>query len=376
MHARSSLTRSGRACPKVHLLATSLEPLGIDGEHVYRVPSLSLPQDQPDGTVDLEHSDAAQLFLMRAGEHDPTFALDDRSASLVAQLCRRLDGIPLALELAAARLSSMSLGDLVDRLDQRFRLLTGGSRTALGRRQTLEATITWSYELLNDAERTMLRRLSVFAGSFDLEAAEAICSATALEAFEVDDLIGSLVAKSLVIAERTSEFFRYRLLESIREYAARRLSETDGEAEAMSTRSAHAAYYLTLAERLAPDLVGPDQGRVLRRLDYEWDNLSAAFAHFLAEPSDHVAILRLGVALERYIWNRDHVEVLGTLLEAARDDRAPLRLRVKTLHLVVFLMNTIWDDMNVPRRISEEALLLARTGDDLVSLALAASASR
>ena len=364
----------GRACPKVHLLATSLEPLGIDGEHVYRVPSLSLPKEQPDGTVDLERSDAVQLFLMRAREHDPTFELDDRSALLVAQLCRRLDGIPLALELAAARLSSMSLRDIVDRLDQRFRLLTGGSRTALGRRRTLEATITWSYELLNDAERTILRRLCVFSGSFDLGAAEAICSSKALEAFEVDDLIGSLVAKSLVIAERTSEFLRYRLLESIREYAARRFSDTDGEAEAMNARSAHAAFYLALAERLAPDLVGPDQGCVLRRLDYEWDNLSAAFAHFLAEPPDHEAILRLGVAIERYLWNRDHVEVLGSLLEAARDDSAPLKLRVKTLHLVVFLMNTIWEDMNVPRRISEEALLLARTGDDLVSLALAASA--
>jgi predicted ATPase len=193
----------GRACPNVHLLATSLEPLGIDGEHVYRVPSLSLPTEQPDGAVDLSGSDAAQLFLMRAGERDATLALDDRSASLVAQLCRRLDGIPLALELAAARLSSMSLEDLVDRLDRRFRLLTGGSRTALGRRQTLEATVTWSYDLLNDAERTVLRRLSVFAGSFDLEAAETICSTAALEAFEVDDLIGSLVRKSLVMAERT-----------------------------------------------------------------------------------------------------------------------------------------------------------------------------
>ena len=268
----------------------------------------------------------------------------------------------------------MSLEDLVERLDQRFRLLTGGSRTALGHRRTLEATITWSYDLLNDAERTVLRRLSVFSGSFDLEAAEAICSTGSLETFEVDDLIGSLVGKSLVLAERTSESLRYRLLESIREYAARELSRTDGEAEAESARDAHSAFYLSLAERLAPSLVGPDQGRLLKRLDFEWDNLKATFAHYLTEPPDREAILRLGVALERFLWNRDHVEILSTLQEAARDDGAPLELRVRALHIIVFLMNTIWEDTNVPRRLSEEALVLARTGNDLKSLALAASA--
>ena len=307
------------------------------------------------------------------GERDPTFVLDDSSASHVAQVCRRLDGIPLALELAAARLSSMSIADLVARLDQRFRLLTGGSRTALGRRQTLEATIAWSYELLNDAERAVLRRLSVFSGSFDLEAAEVVCSTDALEAFEVDDLIGSLVAKSLVMAERTSDYMRYRLLESIREYAARKLADSDGEAEVMSARSAHAAFYLSLAERLAPGLVGPDQGRLLRRLDFEWDNLKATFAHFRAEPSDHVAILRLGVAIERFLWNRDHVEILALLRDPARDGDAPVELRAKALYVVVFLMNTIWDDLTVPRRLSEEALELARAGDDPGLLALAAS---
>jgi hypothetical protein len=166
---------------------------------------------------------------------------------------------------------------------------------------------------------------------------------------------------------------RYRLLESIREYAAREHSKTDGEAEAKNVRNAHSAFYLSLAERLAPALAGPDQGRLLKSLDYEWDNFKATFAHFLGEPPDHEAILRLGVALERFLWNRDHVEILGTLQEAARDDGAPLELRVRALHLIVFLMNTIWEDTNVPRRLSEEALLLARSGDDLRSLVLAAS---
>jgi predicted ATPase/class 3 adenylate cyclase len=364
----------GRACPHVHLLATSLEPLDIDGEHVYRVPSLSLPKEQPDGSEDLSSSDAAQLFLMRAHERDPTFTLDAHSSPLVAQVCRRLDGIPLALELAAARLSSMSLGDLVGRLDQRFRLLTGGSRTALGRRQTLEATVTWSYELLNDAERDVLRRLSVFSGSFDLEAAEAICGTSALAAFEVDDLIGSLVSKSLVIAERTSGYMRYRLLESIRDYASLRFAETDGEAEVASARRAHAAFYLSLAERLAPSLIAPEQSEMLRRLDFEWDNLKATFAHFLAEPADHVSILRLGVALQRFVWNRDHVEVLEILQDASRDVDAPAELRARALHVVVFLMNTNWVDPSVPRHLSKEALELAKVGNSPELLALTASA--
>ena len=174
-----------RHCPRVRFLATSREPLGIEGERVYRVPSMSLPPRDAISAADLAGSDSVTLFVERARSHEPGFVLDDAAAPLVATICRRLDGIPLALELAAARLSSMSLRHLSDRLDQRFRLLTGGSRNALPRQQTLQATVDWSFDLLSVAERETMRRLSVFAGGFELEAAEAICAAGVIDAIDV-----------------------------------------------------------------------------------------------------------------------------------------------------------------------------------------------
>ena len=192
----------GRSCPKVHLLATSREPLALDGEQVYRVPSLSLAPEAVEGIDDVAESDAVTLFAERARGHDSFFVLDSSRAPLVAAICRRLDGIPLALELAAGRLSSMSLEQLGQRLDEHLRLLNRGSRTAPPRQQTLRATIAWSYDLLKGNEQELLRRLSVFSGGFDLEAAEALCATGVLEPFEVDDLLGSLVDKSLVLWDK------------------------------------------------------------------------------------------------------------------------------------------------------------------------------
>ena len=212
-----------RRCPRVRILATSREPLGIDGERVYRVPSLSLPQSDTDNADELAASDAVRLFAERARAQNPGFVLDARSVPLVASICRRLDGIPLALELAAARLSSMSLAQIADRLDQRFRLLTGGSRNAMPRQQTLQATVDWSFSLLNLAERGTLTRLSVFAGGFDLEAAEQLCTTEGVDALDVMDLLGSLVDKSLIVADQTADPVRYRLLETIRQYSAQEL---------------------------------------------------------------------------------------------------------------------------------------------------------
>ena len=190
-----------RHCPRVRFLVTSREPLGIDGERVYRVPSLSLPPGDADAVEELAGSDAVQLFAERARAHLPSFRLDAPSVPLVATICRRLDGIPLALELAAARLSSMSLKQVADRLDQRFRLLTGGARNAMPRQQTLQATVEWSFGLLSPRERAALTRLSVFAGGFDLEAAEALGTSETVDEFDVADLVGSLVGKSLVVAD-------------------------------------------------------------------------------------------------------------------------------------------------------------------------------
>jgi predicted ATPase len=311
-----------RECPRLRILATSREPLGIDGEHVYRVPSLSLPRAEADAVDDVVASDAVRLFVERAQVQDSGFVLDDASAPLVASVCRRLDGIPLALELAAARLSSMSLQQVSDRLDQRFRLLTGGSRNAMPRQQTLQATVDWSFGLLTEPERDVLRRLSVFAGGFELEAAEAICAAESVDAFDVLDLISSLVSKSLVTAERTPESVRYRMLETIRQYAAQELLRSCGEDEVVAARDRHARYFMRVAEEAAPALSGPGQGHWLRRLDTEWKNLCAAASHLTAEGrADDV--LRLGVWLQRFAVSRGHCEVLTWLRSAVESAQTP-----------------------------------------------------
>jgi predicted ATPase len=211
-----------RHCPKVHLVATSREPLGIGGETIYRVPPLSLPGPGDSASSAAESSDAVALFMDRAQAQGTGLSIDEATAPLVVSICARLDGLPLAIELAAARLRSLSLRGLADRLDQRFRLLTGGSRTALARQQTLQATVEWSYSLLHGAEQSLLRRLSVFAETFDLDAAEAVCSFGDIELFDVTGLLGSLVDKSLVVAEPAGEALRYRLLETIRQFAAER----------------------------------------------------------------------------------------------------------------------------------------------------------
>jgi predicted ATPase/class 3 adenylate cyclase len=310
-----------RECPRLRILATSREPLGIDGEHVYRVPSLSLPRPDADTGDDVGASDAVRLFMERAQAHDPGFVLDDASAPLVASVSRRLDGIPLALELAAARLSSMSLQQISERLGQRFRLLTGGSRNAMPRQQTLQATVEWSFGLLTEPEQDVLRRLSVFAGGFELDAAETICAAHSVDAFDVLDLVSSLVSKSLVIAERMPGSVRYRMLETIRQYAAQELLRSGGEDEVVSTRDRHVGYFMGLAEQAAPALSGPGQGRWLPRLDTEWENLSVAASHLAAEGRTD-DVLRLGVWMQRFAVSRGHTEVI-TWMQSALESAEP-----------------------------------------------------
>ena len=323
----------GRQCPKVRLVATSREPLGVEGEEVCRVRSLSLPEGPIDGVEDLVGYDAIDLFVARARSHDKTFVTDDASAMVLTSVCRRLDGIPLAIELAAARLSSMSLDDLAKRLDQRFRLLTGGSRNSLPRQQTLGAMVAWSYDLLSEPEREVLRRLTVFVGGFDLDAVEAVCSSDALAAFETVDIVGSLANKSLVVVERTTRGVRYRLLETIRQFAIESLLMVDGDVEASDLRRRHAAFYLSLAERAEPSLLGgPEQALWFFRLDDEWDNLQAAFATF-AHEDEHTELLRLAAALTvPYLLTRRSTLPIPAVLAAldATSD-APVLLRVRSL---------------------------------------------
>ena len=250
-----------RRCPRVHLVATSREPLGITGETIYRVPSLSLPAS--DGSVAPESSDAVALFVDRARAQGAGLTVNEETLPVIVSVCRRLDGLPLAIELAAARLRSLSLDGLHDRLDQRFRLLTGGSRTALARQQTLRATVDWSHSLLNGAEQMLLRRLSVFAETFDLDAAEAVCGFGDIAVFDVAELLGALVDKSLVVAEPAGGALRYRLLETIRQFAAERLAEA-GEDEAAAVAAAHGRHYLSVAEAAAPHLRGSGPGQLVR----------------------------------------------------------------------------------------------------------------
>jgi predicted ATPase len=249
----------------MQLIATSREPLAIAGETIYRVPSLSLPEAGDDGAAAIS-CDAVALLADRARAQGVTLALDADTIAVAVSVCRRLDGLPLAIELAAARLRSMSLGELAGRLNQGFGLLTGGSRTALARQQTLQAAIDWSYSLLSPAEQRLLGRLSVFAAGFDLAAAETVCGYGAIAAAEVAVLLGSLADKSLVVTEPAAAGLRYRLLETIRLFAAERLAGTGGQ-EAAAACKAHCAHYLTVAETAAPHLTGPEQGAWLARLE-------------------------------------------------------------------------------------------------------------
>ena len=241
---RSTVPPAGR------VLATSREPLAIAGEHLPLAP-LSLPAEDATSLEDLECSDAVKLFVERARSHDSTFFLEEPVAALVGSICRTLDGFPLALELAAARVPGMSLADLDQRLDRRFRLLTGGSRTALPRQRTLQATFDWSFSSA-PAEQMTLMGLSVFTGSFDLEAAVAVCCSTVVRCRRGGRLGGSLVGKSLVVAQRSSGSLRYSLLETVRQYGAERLLATGGEAALRRARFAHAEYNLQLADWSSP----------------------------------------------------------------------------------------------------------------------------
>jgi predicted ATPase/DNA-binding SARP family transcriptional activator/TolA-binding protein len=349
-----------RSCPEARVLATSREPLGIAGEQTYGVPSLSLPA--PKQTLSWEalgQYEAVRLFTERARGAKSEFALSDQNAEAVRQICARLDGIPLAIELAAARVRSLSASEIGARLDNRFRLLTRGDRAAPPRQQTLRALIDWSYDLLTPEERSLLARLGVFAGGWTLDAAEAVCAegigvlgywgvgvvpsphcaanreekaATASAQYpipqhpipntqhpsDVLDLLASLVDKSLVVAEEQKGVTRYRLLETVREYAVEKLQES-GETERIKAR--HRDWFLALAEVAEPQLRGSEQQEWLDRLEREHDNLRTALAWCAEEEAGVEAGLRLAGALGPF-WNtRGHLTEGRNHLQRALERR-------------------------------------------------------
>jgi len=264
-------------CRRLRILATSREPLGITGEALWPVAPLELPAEDA-GPGEIAAAPAVRLLRERAAAVRTDLASDAAALPALARVCRALDGMPLAIELAAARLRTMTLDQLANRLDDRFRLLTGGSRTALPRHRTLRAVVDWSWELLSDAERTVLRRLAVFTGAAGQEAAERVCAGGAVEAADVLELLTSLAEKSLVVAGG-EEAPRYRLLGTIKEYAARRLAEA-GETEA--ARHAHLAYFTELVETAEPHLRRAEQVAWLAVLESEHEDIAAAMRGALA----------------------------------------------------------------------------------------------
>jgi predicted ATPase len=258
--------------PNVGVLTTSREGLGISGERILVVPSLGVPMDKSSAQA-VGHSDAVRLFVERATEVKADFELTDGNAQAVARLVRRLDGIPLAIELAAARVRSLTAAELAERVDERFRLLAGGKRTRVERHQTLRRAIDWSYDLLEPFEKTTLNRAAVFATDFGLDAAETVIAGEGIHESEVVDLLGRLVDKSLMSAEDRGGVTRFRMLETIRQYAQELLEES-GEAEALRLR--HAEYYLDFAARAGLGLRGPDEALWTERVEAELDHLRAA----------------------------------------------------------------------------------------------------
>lgn len=318
-----------RACPQVRILTTSREALGVPGETLWRVPSLSLPDAGQVPTVeDMVQCEAVRLFVDRAVATAPEFAITPKNASAIARICQRLDGIPLAIELAAARVKVLAVDQIAARLDDRFRLLTGGSRIAVPRQQTLRATMDWSYGLLLEKERAVFRQLSVFAGGWALEAAEAVCVGKRIKKHAVLDLLAELVEKSLVEMETQDGEARYRFLETIRQYSWEKLVESK---EAAAVRTRHRDWYLALAERAESELHGPQQGVWLERLESEHDNLRAALRWSKTEEGGAEAWLRLAGALH-WFWNiRGHASEGRDWLEGAlstkRDTSASVRAR-------------------------------------------------
>jgi len=287
-----------RGCPQLKLLASSREGLGITGEHIFRVPSLDLPGIEELGLEQLQDHDGVRLFVTRARDVLPAFQVTTDNAPSVVRICRRLDGIPLAMEMAAARLNMLTTEQLASRLDNAFRLLTVGSRTALPRHRTLRAVVDWSYQLLDEGERILLRRLSVFAGGWTLDGAELVCAGEGIEDLEIFDLLASLVDKSIVSVEREQgSETRYRLLEIVRQYAREKLHDAG---ESKNLRDRHLAYFATLTDQAYPHIHGAGRLEWTRKLKQEYDNLREALDWAFKDS----ALAHLGLAIAVNISDR------------------------------------------------------------------------
>jgi non-specific serine/threonine protein kinase len=356
------------SCPRLRILATSREGLGVEGEIRWVVPPLSVPETQ--GTPSLEELEAyesVRLFVERARERDPSFSLSPHNALGVAKICRMLEGIPLAIELAAARVGTLSLEQISERLEGSLELLARGGRTAVPRQRTLKGTLDWSHELLSEDEKEFFGRLSVFAGGWTLEAAEAVGAGGGIEGGEVLDLLSDLVEKSLVMARGSDQGdVRYRMLQPVRQYAREKLEEG---AEGEEARRRHAAFFLALAEEAEPRLQGPEDTLWLERLEREHDNLRAALSWALESEEVELA-LRLGGALGTFWHAHGDLSEGRKWLEAAlgKDSRASVAARIVALKALFWLAFDQWDHDRAAA-VAQEAMELSAEAEIDSSLA-------
>lgn len=324
-----------RNCPPLSVLATSRQPLGMAGEAVWRVPPLELPASS---ALESAASPAVTLFCHRAAAAQPGFSVDSESAPVVAEICRRLDGLPLAIELAAARVGVLSPAQIAARLDDRFSLLAGQLRATESHHRSLADALAWSHDLLSEPERALFRRLAVFAGSFSMEAVEAVCTGGEVAAVQVVELLAALVSRSLVVADATGAQARYRLLETLRVYGHDRLEEAS---EVNDVAERHARWFADLAESAEPELTGPEQAAWLERLSTEHDNFRTALSWAEARRRDRLALVMAGALI--VFWRvRGHFSegrrwLQGALAIGARSDASPSPLRAKALWGLGFL---------------------------------------
>jgi predicted ATPase len=348
-------------CAGLTILATSREPIAVAGEVSWQVPSLSLADE------------AIELFSDRARRARPDFAVTDDNSATVTEICRRLDGMPLAIELAAARVRALSLDEIVGGLHDRFRLLTGGARTAVRRQQTLRASVDWSHALLTESERILFRRLAVFMGKFDLDAAQAVGGGTELQRYQVLDQLSLLVDKSLVIADNAGGRTRYRLLETVRQYVLEKLGES-GEADA--ARGRHRDHYMLMAARLdAP--ARDDHEQLIGQAEVEIDNLRAAFI-WSRENDDIEKALELASSLQPLWLTRGRILEGLAWLDAARADRDRPRPdvapEVRARALADKAVLSSWVDVTASLDHAQQALAIARDVDDPALLTRALTA--
>jgi predicted ATPase/DNA-binding CsgD family transcriptional regulator len=357
------------SCPGLRVLATSRETLNAAGEVTWVVPSLTVPYSRQQAYTpqELEAYESVRLFVERAHQRKPSFELTLRNGQAVAQVCWRLEGIPLAIELAAGRMGVLSAEQLASRLEDSLKLLTGG-RTTDPRHRTLRATLEWSHDLLSESERTLFRRLAVFAGGGTLEAAEEVCSGEGIEQDDVLDILSKLVDKSLVVAEASPGVdgeLRYRMLEPIRQYGQERLEES-GEADA--TRDRHAASFLALAEKAGPELRGPRQVPWLKRLDTERDNVRGAMA-WLVGQGESQTVARIGWALWLFWWMHGHFTEGRRWMEEAlaKGSAMPASFRAKALFVAGTMADGQADRRSAEPLIKESLMLFRELGDKLGS---------